>query len=185
MEIYEKEKRVQVLSITKINKYLLSIKKGREDGLTKLFKYTFSNLFCVASMYLINKNDADDVLNQAYENAVKYIDTFDGEKNGYNWLFTIVKNCAKEFNEREKRRLEIACDIDEEVAEEFTALEHIIVEEAITKLDNEEKKLLYRIYWEGRSVKEVAQELDAPKTTIYSRLKSIYKKIREFYEKDS
>lgn len=176
---------MQVLSVAKINKYLSSIKKGREDGLTKLFKYTSSNLYCVASMYLINKNDADDVLSRSYENAVKYIDTFDSAKNGYNWLFTIVKNCANEFNEREKKRREIVCDLDEKVAEEFTALEHIIVEEAINKLNYDDRKLLYSIYWEGLSVKEIAQKLNTPKTTIYSRLKSIYKKIKEFYEKDS
>lgn len=155
-----------------------------EDGLIKLFEYTSSNLYSVASMYLINKNDTEDVLSQAYENAVKYINTFDGTKNGYNWLFTIVKNCAKEFNERERKRQEIACDINRNADDELDALEYIIVKEAINKLNTDEKKLVYKIYWEGLSVKEIAQELNVPKTTIYSRLKSIYKKIKKFYEKD-
>ncbi|MDE7328505.1 MAG: RNA polymerase sigma factor [Clostridia bacterium] len=176
---------MQVLNVPKINKYLSYIKKGREDGLTKLFEYTSSNLHCVASMYLINKNDAEDVLSLAYEKAVKYIDSFDGRKNGYNWLFTIVKNCAKEFNERERRKRKIVCELDENLEDEFDELERVILKEALNKLDNDEKKLLYKIYWEGWEVKEIAKELDTPKSTIYSRLDSIYKKIKGFYKKDS
>lgn len=178
-----RKKQVQVLSIVKINKYLSSIKKGREDGLTRLFKYTSSNLYRVASIYLINKNDADDVLSQAYENVVKYIHTFDKSMNGYNWLFTIVKNCAKEFNKQEYKRQKIVCDIDEEIKDEFDVLEHVILKDAIKILQVHEKRLLYQLYWEGLTVKEISQKSGIPITTIYSRIESIYKRLRDFYKK--
>ena len=83
---------MKTLNVSKINRYLTSIKKGTLSSLTKLFKYTYSNLYCVAFAYVRNKNDVEDVLSHVYENAVRYIHTFDKTMNGYNWLYTIVKN---------------------------------------------------------------------------------------------
>lgn len=174
---------MQTLKVSKINKYLVNIKKGTMSSLTKLFEYTHSNLYCVALLYLKNKNDVEDVLSRAYENVVKYIDTFDKSMNGYNWLFTIVKNCAKEFNKQELKRQGVVCDIDEEIEDEFDVLDYVILKDAIKMLDDHEKKLVYKLYWEGWTVKEISQESDIPITTLYSRLDSIYKKLREFYKR--
>lgn len=173
---------MQTLNVSKINRYLTNIKKGTLSSLTKLFKYTYSNLYCVAFAYVRNKNDIEDVLSKAYENAVRYIHTFDKTMNGYNWLYTIVKNCAKEFNKKDFQRLCVVCDIDEEREDEFEILDHIVLKVAINSLSDQDKKLLYQIYWEGWTVKEIARVSGVPITTIYSRLGSIYKKLREFYK---
>ena len=102
--------------------------------------------------------------------------------NVYNWLYTIVKNCAKEFNKQESKRQKVVCDIDEEREDEFEILDHIVLKVAINSLSDQDKKLLYQIYWEGWTVKEIAKTSGVPMTTIYSRLGSIYKKLREFYK---
>lgn len=174
---------MQTLSVNKINKYLANIKKGAMSSLNKLYEYTRSNLYHVALAYLKNKNDVEDVLSQAYENVVKYIHTFDKNMNGYNWLFTIVKNCAKEFNKQELKRQGIVCDIDDEVEDEFDIFEYVVLKDAIKILEDHEKKFIYQLYWEGRTIKEVAQSTDTPLSTLYSRLDSIHKKLREFYKK--
>ena len=174
---------MQTLSVSKINKYLSCIKKGSESGLTKLFEYTYSNLYVVALAYLHDKNDVDDVLSKAYENVVKYIATFDLSMNGYNWLFTIVKNCALEFNKRANKTAAMRLGLDENVQDNFDVLEYVLIKEAIAALDVDDKQLLYQIYWEGLTVKEVAKMSDIPKTTLYSRLTSIYKKLKAFYDK--
>lgn len=136
-------------------------------------------------MYLKNSNDVDDILSKTYVNVVKYIYTFNTSMNGYNWLFTIVKNCAKEFNKGESRRLEINCTIDDKIEDEFDPLEYILIRDAINTLSDYEKKLLEQIYWQGFTVKEVSNNSGIPITTLYSQLNSIYKKIRRYYNMDS
>lgn len=176
---------MQTLNVQKINKYLLQIKKGSEKTLNKLFEYTYSNLYKVASAYLINKSDADDVLCQSYLNVNNYIDSYDSKLNGYNWLYTIVKNCAKEFNKRESRQLEMLCDLDENIEDKFNVLECILLKDVIDTLNYYEKELLYKHYWEGFTVKEIATKFNIPKSTIYSQLENICQKLQEFYKENS
>ena len=173
---------MQALSIHKINKYLTNIKNGLTSGLTKLFEYTYSNMRNVAVAYLNNESYADDVLSQAYENVVKYAHAFDASMNGYNWLYTIVKNCALKFNRREAKKLDSACAIDEKREDEFAVLDYVVLKDAIKTLNDYEKQLLYQLYWEGFTVKEISQKTGVPTTTIYSRIEGIYKKLRAFYK---
>lgn len=173
---------MQVLSVQKINKYLLNLKKDNGKSLAKLFEYTYSNLYKVAYTYLNNKSDAEDVLSQAYENVVNYINTFDKNMNGYNWMFTIVKNCAIEFNKNEARRLDVTCDLDENIQDNNDVLERLLLKDSLSTLSDFELDLVRRRYWEGWTVKEISQDLNIPITTIYNRLDIIYKKLRKFYK---
>lgn len=176
---------MQVLNIKRINKYLLQIKKGYGYRLNNLFEYTYSNLYNIAYAYLINKSYADDVISQAYLNVVNYIHTYDSKLNGYNWLYTIVKNCAMEFNKRESKKLDMLCDLDENIEDKFNVLEYVLLKDAVDTLNDYEKDLIFKRYWEGLTVKEIAIDSNMSTSTIYSHLDNVYKKLREFYKDNS
>ncbi|MDE5990721.1 MAG: sigma-70 family RNA polymerase sigma factor [Clostridia bacterium] len=171
---------MQQLNIKKINRYLSGVKRGRYSYLEKLFEYTYSNLYNVALAYVDNKSDVNDALSNAFLNVVKYIDTFDINKNGYNWMYTIVKNCAVEFNKNKCQEVDFA--LCEQIEDNFDVLEYVMLKQSIATLEEAEKRLIYQIYWEGYTMKEIAQNTNTPLSTLYSRLNKTYEKLRAFHK---
>lgn len=54
---------------------------------------------------------------------------------------------------------------------------------ALCELTPDQRKLIYRVYFLCESQKDIANELGVDKTSIRDRLKTIYKKIKRFFEK--
>lgn len=47
-------------------------------------------------------------------------------------------------------------------------------------LNDKEKELLYRLYWEGYTIKEIAEKDNIPTATLYTQRKRIFKKMKKF-----
>lgn len=164
----------------KINKYIQQIAKGNERAIDTLYTYTFYNMKSVAKYYLVNKDNIDDILILLYSTIIKNAEKFDSTKNGYNWMYTIVKNLAIKDNVKEQKN-EYVYDYDFAVEDNsYDALNSIIINEAIEVLNDSEKKLLYRLVWEGYSVKEIAEMDNIPKSSVYTLRARAYKKMKQF-----
>ncbi len=165
-----------------INKCICKIAKGDTEALEILFKETYRYFFVVASSYLDNKDQADDVLSIVYYKVVMNAKNFDSQKNGYNWIFEIVKNTALNENKSNKRKqyeeLEKADSQPYEIVDDL--LNRIMVDEAKSFLNEDEKILIYSYYYENKSLQEIADSLHKPKATVYYTLKKILEKIQKY-----
>ena len=81
-----------------INALLTAIKKGNKLKQQELHDKTVNKLKVVALTYAEDKNDWEDIVNESYFKAIKYIHTFKEYMDGYNWLCKIVENVARNFN---------------------------------------------------------------------------------------
>lgn len=168
-------------TVKKINRCIRRIARGRMDALEELFALTKKHLLIVAKTYLWDKSKAEDVLSDSYYKVVKNAAAFDTKRNGYNWLYEIVKNTALNQNERDKLRAHPSL---EEVGEPMldtmdTLLNHVMAEEAISRLTDEEKELIYRYFFEGLTIQEIADSLGKPKTTVYDQFKKALSKMKK------
>ena len=108
------------------------------------------------------------------------VNSFDSKENGYNWMYTIAKNLALDDNKKNNKIEYINdgyCEIEDN---SFQPLKTLIVEEAMAILNDKEKELLYRLYWEGYTIKEIASINNVPISTIYTQRARIYKKMKNF-----
>lgn len=168
------------LDVNKINKLILLIAKDYKKALGTLFEYTYDNMKIIAQFYLYNKSDLDDVLSQLYENIINYAKSFDIERNGYTWMFTIVRNLIKKENSRYGEFIDHYIDCEEVADYSEDPLSTLIVEEAFSILTEKEKFILYKCFWEGYTIAEIAKELDAAESTIYNARLRIYEKIKPY-----
>lgn len=166
------------LDYKKINHYIKQIASGNVKAFDKLFEYTYRNMEYIARYYLQNDNNVEDVLIELYKKVLEKASCFDCNKNGYNWLYTIAKNLALDENRRQNKFYFLN---DSEVEDKsFQPLNTLIVQEAMTVLDDKEKQLLYYIFWEGYTIKEIAEKQKVPIATIYTQRSRIYKKMKKF-----
>jgi RNA polymerase sigma factor (sigma-70 family) len=133
-----------------------------------------------------NEEDADDLVQETYLKAHKFIENYDEGTNGKAWLFKILKNAyINEYRKRVKRPTKV--DIDEvnsyREGEEgnsaaYTDLRHEIFDQtmgdevtmAMSALPLEFKTVILLCDIDGFSYEEIAKILELPIGTVRSRL---------------
>ncbi len=93
-------------------------------------------------------------------------------------MYTITKNLALQNNKYEYRFSHIEDSCYELSANYVDPLKTLIIDEAVELLNDKEQKLLYLLYWEGYSIKEVSQIFNVPLASIYTLRSRIFKKLK-------
>ncbi|MCX2724867.1 RNA polymerase sigma factor [Roseibium salinum] len=136
-----------------------------------------------------NPEQADDLVQTTCERAIRSLDQFDPSTRLDSWMFRILQNfyLNSQRDAANRARLfdvamldfEESFDGDKAVA---NSLELQKVQAFIEHLDEDNREVLLKIAVEGRSYKEVAEELDVPIGTVTSRLARARLKLREWLE---
>ncbi len=166
--------------IKKVNICIVKIAQGKQEFLTKLFDLTKRQLYIVAKSYLYDKDKAEDILSEAYLRVVKYADSFDRKKNGYNWLYEMVKNLSFTQNKKDAVRTSVSIEQFDipDASFDDSILDKILLESMQESLTENEKMLIYLYYFEGRTLQEIADMFGKAKSTIYDMQKKALQKMR-------
>lgn len=169
--------------VHEVNRYLSSIRKGDRSAMLKLYDLTANHLKGVICLYLGNKTYLDDVLLETYERVHTYIDSFDAEQDGYNWMCGIAKNLAYTYNKKEMCAYDTVATEVEPIAEDWCETLEIQMDlsSATKDLDDVDKRILYLRFYMQATLDEIAQEIGVSKPAIHQRLKKIVKIIRKNY----
>ena len=161
-----------------VNRILLRIQQGDEQGKELLFKRTYNHLKGIAYRYLRDKNDVEDTLSNAYLKAFSSIRTFDKTKDGYNWLCKIVQNEAYDFNKKGLDYLPIEENL---YAEETRIDEALAASDKLWRWLKEygelDRRLVYLKFWEEYSYAEIANMLGMKKSNVHKRVSKIVAEI--------
>lgn len=131
-----------------------------------------------------NSNDAEELLQECMLQVWRKAHTFN-PKNGtaITWLFTIVRNKRIDFARKGRYDLVLSDDLwNEEVGTELETdvssdLEGKVARNLLTSLPDEQRQVVFKVYFEGKSHSEIANDLDLPLGTIKSRLRLAMKKL--------
>lgn len=170
-------------TVRKINRCIRKIALGRMDALEELFLLTKKPLFVVARSYLWDRSKAEDVLSDSYCKVVQGAASFDAKRNGYNWLYEIVKNTALNQNAADRLREQPLPDEAAPAADAVDELlDRLLAEEALAQIPAEERVLIFRYFFEGRTIREIAAEMHLSKSTVHERLQKILKTMKSALE---
>ncbi len=90
-----------------------------------------------------------------------------------SWMFTVARHLVIDEVRSARKRHELTVDeVPERVQRDRTdaLFETMLVEEALVGLSLEHRSVIVHAYYGGRSIAEVARELDIPEGTVKSRL---------------
>lgn len=162
-----------------INSILFCLQKGDKSKQQELYKATYNYLKVIALKYVIDKNDYEDVLMEAYLKAFQYISPFNNNYDGYNWLCKIVQNTAYDFN---KNCLPIISldniSFTQIIGQKINEMEDSDeVLSALCKLPEYEQRLIYLRFYEGLTYSQISKIIGKGKSTVH---KQTLKAIEEF-----
>ena len=127
-----------------------------------------------------NRDDARDVVQEAFLNAHRALRTFDRERAFYPWFYAILRNCC--YRQLASRRTdatdgEMRVDLLESPG--VSVEERLAIEEALAALAPADREIVMLRHFDGLSYAELAAALDIPAGTVMSRLFNARKRLRE------
>ena len=115
-----------------------------------------------------NREDASDAVQDAFVDAFKALERFDGSRPFYPWFYVLLRNRC--YKVAAKTREIDQIDEIEIVGPELRDEERLDVEKALRSLSKEFREILTLKYLDGLSYDELAEFLKIPKGTVMSRL---------------
>lgn len=170
--------------VKQVNSAISAIGKGNKNALGALYELTSGYLFNMARAYVRDKSYAEDIVSEVYLKVVRNAHKFDSSKNGLNWLLKITKNTALNHNDAECLRAHVDIDSRSDIADVFNVLDDFnlfrgSLKDAVAGLTKEERRIIYLRYWEGLTVREIAETLGKPSATVQYHIKATLKKLEK------
>ena len=128
--------------------------------------------------YVLSKvNDfhlAEDLVSDVFVKVYEKLDTFNDKKASFStWIYTITRNRLIDYYRTRKVMSEIPENLTYEQEEESFSEEDLsTLAKALEDLDCRSKKIVVAHYYSGKSLKEIADDLDIS----YAYVKILHKK---------
>ncbi len=121
-----------------------------------------------------DRGRAEDVVQETLLRAWRHPSVLDqSARSARSWLFTVARNVVIDDYRSRKVRPETAMEhLPEPAVDDGTdeTLQSWLVADALSKLSEAHRRVLFECYYAGRSVAQAAKVLDVPEGTVKSRL---------------
>jgi RNA polymerase sigma-70 factor (ECF subfamily) len=155
-------------------------KEGDKKALVHLIMLNKQEYYKLAYVYMKNKEDAMDVMEDMIVILYENIHKLRNEKAFDSWSKTILVNCCKNLL-RKKKKLVLLENMKDEIYEEDLPNKEneIILEEHLSKLNEKHREVIKLRYYLDMDYKTISSIVKVPVGTVKSRISNGLKKLKE------
>lgn len=166
-----------------------SLKNGDQHALSFLYDNYSAALFGVIVRIVESQENAEDVLQEVFVKIWKNIFSYDKSKGKlYTWLINIARNTAIDSlrvkGHKIKSQIQSLDNSVHSINKQYnTAIhpDHIGLKSLVNKMKPEHKQLIDKLYFEGYTQEEAAEELNIPLGTVKTRARAAISQLREIF----
>jgi RNA polymerase sigma factor (sigma-70 family) len=170
--------------------YLIQALKAKDRN---AFAYLYDNysaaIYGVVLSILNNEEDANDVLQEAFINIWKSIETYDEKKGAtlFTWMLNVARNKAidryrqktrQQANQKELSNVSIG---NEHVNHTQMKTDTIGVSALLNKIKPEHKLLIDLHYYKGLTHQEITEVTNLPLGTVKTRIRSAMTELKQVF----
>lgn len=153
----------------KLNRLIIAVGHGHADCLDGIYELAGGRMYAVA-LSLVGKDYAEDILHDSFIKIARFAKNYGRGMTPYGWLIKIVRNTALDF----LRSRNIRKEVSENEFFSLTSLDYspekresaIMLEQAIARLEPDEKKIIYCVYYLDMTVREIAVKFSLSKSAV-------------------
>lgn len=150
---------------------------GDREALRHLVEAHYTTMFRFACKYCGNRQDAEDVTQQAFIKLAQSLGQFRHEAAFTSWLYRLVINCARDWH---KHQLRHTHDEPREVATRGGAEPAVMLDQVLSLVDQMGagfRETLALVVGEGLTHAEAASILSVKESTVSWRVHEIRKRL--------
>ena len=157
-----------------------------EKEFEEAFRYYYRPLFLFAYGYVMDEEEAENIVQSVFTEMWEKRKRLPENLNLKAYLYSSVKHaCLRYFrrlhllDEYKKRQAEalVLSFADDEVEDDAELV--ALVQQALSKLSEQQRKIVEMHVMEGKKYLEIAEQLELSENTVRTHLKRAYKILRE------
>lgn len=168
-----------------IEKLVKKAQKGNDKAYLKLFQHYEEFVYRTAFIYVKNKEDALDIVQETAYQSFKSIGNLREPKYFKTWLIKIAMNCSLNMLRQQKKIVLIKPEMAEQLekgGEEDIPLS-VTLHDLLDTLDTNEKNVIILKYYYDYTIQTIAEMIDLPlgstKTILYRGLSKLRKNLKK------
>jgi RNA polymerase sigma-70 factor (ECF subfamily) len=161
-------------------KLVASCRNADSSAYTQLIKAYSGRVFAICLGMLGSTHDAEDIAQQTLLKALTNIKQVRRDEQFGAWISRIAKNLCIDYMRKQKRRKKFLAEWIE--ANQSNAKEYPELKAALAKLKEEYRLALMLYYFDGRSIKSVAEVFMISEAAAQARLCRSRKTLRKLLE---
>ena len=163
-----------------IGRLVKKAQKGNDKAYLELFQQYEADIYRMAYVYVKNKNDALDVVQEVAYQSFKNISTLNKAEYFKTWLMKITINCALNVINKNKKVVQLIPQFEVHTGEEVEDIAiSLSLRELMDTLHEDEKSVILLKYYNDRTLKEISEVLEIPLGTAKSILYRALNKLRQ------
>lgn len=157
------------------------------DDFEKIYNEYFPKIYNYIFYRLMSREDTEELVSEVFLKVVGNLEQFDSEKAQFKtWIYRIAQNTLIDFYRTRKPEASLDDEnVDWEPSVDFEAqLESITspkrraIYQALTKLKERERMIIYYRFFEGYTNREIAKLLQMNESTVGTVLNRALKKLK-------
>jgi RNA polymerase sigma-70 factor (ECF subfamily) len=149
---------------------ILHCQAGDREAFRHLVEHYQAQALGHAAAILADREDALDVVQEAFLDAFLALSSFQPDRSFYPWFYVVLRNRAYKLLSSRRRRQAESIDAVELLARTEVSEDSIALERALLALEPDERELILLKHLDGLSYHELAERLQIPPGTVMSRL---------------
>lgn len=149
---------------------------GDDESFLLVMQFNKEALYRTAFAFLRNEHDALEAMQEVTYRAYKKIHTVKEPSYINTWLTRIMMNYCQDQLKKKKRFSNSELINEISVNNDLVQFE---LQEALSKLSEQEQQLVYMKYFQDTKIKDIAVIENIPEGTVKSRLHKIMKTLRQ------
>ncbi len=172
---------------------IIKAREKNQKAQTQLINMFWVDVFSFVMNRVKDENDADEITVSVFSKVLNKLDLFDPNFQFKTWILTIAQNTIIDFWRRKSRENEDASDGLENVKNEFArSPEELLISEEdqqkiikiIETMDAKNQDIIRLRFFEEKSIKEIAEELNLSVANTKVRIMRAKKILAELLKED-
>ena len=171
-----------------LDECIAKIANKSADALPDLYRETSTAVFGYALSILKSRHDAEDVLHDAFVQVYQSAGQYRSSGKPMAWILTITRNLCMQKFRRDSKVIDLPSDDWEfylESKEGMSVEEKLLVKKCMSSLPTEDLQIVILHAVAGYKMKEIAEMLGIPLSTVLSKHSRALKKLRQSLEEES
>ncbi len=172
----------------RLDRCIQAMAQGDRSALEALYRQTSPSIYGFALSICQNVQDAEDVLQDTYLQALKAAGSYHSQGKPMAWLLTIARNLARMRLRERKKTVSPAPDEWRSILDQRSAVtpeDRLILEAMLDTLSPQEQQIVVLHAVTGLKHREIASLLELPLPTVLSKYSRALKKLRLVMKEDN
>ena len=156
---------------------------GDADSFTEICQYYYPAMVAIAHSITGDRHLAEDAAQQTFAKAAVKLPQLKVKEKFAGWIATICRNTAKDIF-RKQRIFSDADELSTVAAKKENVDQIMVVREALTKLSDPAREVIYLRFYDGLSYEQISSVLGISEQAINGRLRRAKKELAEYLRRE-